>query len=377
MAHPISRGSAGGTGDAVTYDTSRSLQRSVGSAHKFGAWWLQQMTDLTPPAIRFWNRPSAHLVISDLADANGDLGFSVGVSSAGQETEYGRFPLVPESGPAVRSLVAQRRLPGVVTIRTNRARVLDRPVVLPQTVEPDLDRVMGYEIDRLTPFRPDEVFWTWVVTQRSAEGDRLTVRLSFLPKSTVSGLMRIAEQSGLTPEAVESQSLDGELRSIPLASAKDAGAKSHIRATQAALWTCGMLALSVLTVPLLQQSIAGYHIETQIESMKPSVAKAEALRRAATNPAAGAELIAASQAEAGNVLEILAAVTSALPDDSFLTSFSLSHRMLSMEGSSATAVRLITLLSANRIVSNPRFAAPVTRSQSGSDIFSIQAEARQ
>ena len=166
------------------------------------------------------------------------------------------------------------------------------------------------------------------------------------------------------------------MRSIRLAPNTGRATQLHARAVRATGGACVALAISVVALPLLQQSLARGRVEAQIEAMKPAVAKAEALRRAAVHPTAGAETVAAARAELGDVVRILAAVTTALPDDTFLISFSLNRRTICMEGASAAAARLITLLSAEPAVRNPHFAAPVTRSVSGRDAFSIQADAR-
>ena len=77
----------------------------------------------------------------------------------------------------------------------------------------------------------------------------------------------------------------------------------------------------------------------------------------------------------GDVLQTLAAVTRILPDDTYLTDFSLRERQMTLSGRSASAPRLITGLSADPAIRNTAFAAPVTRIEGATvDVFSIKAE---
>jgi general secretion pathway protein L len=76
-----------------------------------------------------------------------------------------------------------------------------------------------------------------------------------------------------------------------------------------------------------------------------------------------------------DVLRTLAAVTRILPNDTFLTDFSLRNRQMTLSGQSASARRLITGLSADPAIRNAAFAAPITRIEGATaDLFSIKAE---
>jgi general secretion pathway protein L len=101
----------------------------------------------------------------------------------------------------------------------------------------------------------------------------------------------------------------------------------------------------------------------------------EALRRGIAAGDAGRNILAKEQERTGNVLQILAVVTRILPDDTYLTDFSLRERKMTLSGRSASAPRLITGLSADPAIANTAFAAPVTRIEGAtSDVFSIKAE---
>ena len=99
----------------------------------------------------------------------------------------------------------------------------------------------------------------------------------------------------------------------------------------------------------------------------------DGLRRRIVANASGANLFAAEAARVGSPLRALAAVTAALPDDTFLTGFTMRERRLSLIGRSAAAARLIGAMSAEPDLRDAAFDAPVTRVADRTDLFSIRA----
>ncbi len=74
-------------------------------------------------------------------------------------------------------------------------------------------------------------------------------------------------------------------------------------------------------------------------------------------------------------MQALAAVTDALPDDTWVTDLTLHQRQVTLAGQSHEAVRLIGRLSSETALRNPAFTAPVTCSETGrGDLFSVSAE---
>jgi general secretion pathway protein L len=86
-------------------------------------------------------------------------------------------------------------------------------------------------------------------------------------------------------------------------------------------------------------------------------------------------MLEAARDQVGDPLRAIAAVTEALPDDSWLTDFVLQQRRIQIDGQSRAAVQLIARLAANPATLDPAFAAPVTHDDDRhTDVFSISAE---
>jgi general secretion pathway protein L len=106
------------------------------------------------------------------------------------------------------------------------------------------------------------------------------------------------------------------------------------------------------------------------------VKQAETLRNEIARSAAGGDVIAAERARTGDALALIAGLTDALPDDTYLTDLSVRDGHLRLSGQSAAAAKLIPALAADTALRNPSFTAPVTRNDTlRIDMFSIQVDA--
>jgi general secretion pathway protein L len=90
--------------------------------------------------------------------------------------------------------------------------------------------------------------------------------------------------------------------------------------------------------------------------------------------AEGRDVLGAEHGRVGDALHVIATLTAILTDDTHLTGLMMQKRQVTLEGQSAAAARLLTTLAADPAVRNAAFTAPVTRSETGEDIFSIRAE---
>jgi general secretion pathway protein L len=332
---------------------------------EFFAWWAQQLRDLLAGAGARAPRARA-LVIAP----SGPGAVTVSLRRRGQERALGRLTPGSEGVAGLRAMLARARPPATV-LRLPPDALLERAVTLPLAAERDLARVLGYEMDRLTPFRADEVFFSASVAGRDRARGQLRARLFLVPRAAVAPLLALLREAGAPPPELEATDETGALRPIPL---RTASAPSGRRLAAAFGVLCAALALAAIAVPFARQSVASAAIERRIATLRPRVDEAEALRRRIANAATRGGALAAQQAQAGDVLAVLAAVTGRLPDNTFLTAFTLHQGRLALRGQSRAAAPLIASLAADQRIRNPSFAAPVTRAADGhADLFSITA----
>jgi general secretion pathway protein L len=336
-------------------------------------WWAARMAELVPAWVvrRQAGRTNALVIVP-----GGDFREPATLLVRRNQQETARGVVIPNRTDrgAVRAMLDGQLKGRAILLRTPPGSLLEKRMDLPLAAAPELGRVIGYDMGRITPFSADEVFWTWVVEAQDRARGRLRVLVSLVPKAPLQPLLAALEEVGLRPTALEAAPGRGEPRLIPLHQAvESAGWRRH--ATLGLTVACAVLAFVAVGLPFLQQALALGEVEDRIAALQPRVAQVQALRQRIAAESAGRDAVADERVKVGNTLEVLAAITDLLPDDTFLNDVALRQRRLTISGQSTAAPKLIAVLASDPMFRNPGFAAPVTRNEAAkADVFSIRAE---
>jgi len=327
---------------------------------EIAAWWLAQMRSLIPEALRFGDTGQDALLIAiDRPDPALPLhaapSGSLWMRQRGQETLFGRLPANGATLPANRLAVGLRLPPETV---------LTRDVTLPLAAGRQLLSVMRFELDRLTPFAADALYWGISGVTADRTRGRLHLQLAFVLREPLEPLLQALAGQQLFPSFIEAP--NGRI-------ALNAAAPRRRLLPAVLPVLCGLLALACLVSPFLRQQIALNAAAQVIAQQQPAAQVAMRLRSRLSTAAFGRTAIAQAQ-RAGDAMQVLAELTDALPDDTWLDDLTLKSGILTIDGQSADAAALIGRLSAAPGLQDPSFTAPVTRTADGkSDQFSLQA----
>ncbi len=341
------------------------------------SWWLRQLAGALPARWRDAGDDGAATVVS-LGTIAGAPGVAeIALRARRGSTHLCRIVLDDTGVATARAALAGRRRPAPVVLRLPQAALLEREVVLPLAAERDPEAVLGFEMDRLTPFRAADVVWQASGFRRDRARQLLSLRLSLLPRSLFADALPALASLGLVPAAIEvpGPATTGVVgwRRLALGTAP-AAVRAERRRLRFAAGLVAVLAVVAAALPFIRQSLAERAVASRIAALTPQVDEATALRRRVGHATGAAGAFGALAAQVGDPLAVLAALTGILPDDTYLESLTLQHRRLAVTGRSARAARLIGLLAANPVIRNPAFAAPVTRAPEGGDEFAIRAE---
>jgi general secretion pathway protein L len=356
----------------MTTRLSQLWHRSM--LHEFVSWWARQMRGFVPDRLLpDAGQPDALVAVIEGDADNSALCLSLRRNR--QETVLGRFQFDDDGMQAVAGIIQRHaRTARSLALRLGPNAMLERHVVLPLAAERDIHRVLGYEMDRFTPFRADSVVWDCEIEHRDRSRAQLELQLWLVPQRMLQPIIDRLTRIGITPSCLEASSNSGVMRRINLGATARA-ARVDGPAVTWAIWAVACLAIAAVVTPFVTQSLALKRVERRIAELQPRVTEAETLRRRIADGTASADVVASERARSGDVLQVLAAITDVLPDDTVLSDLSLNQGKLGIGGQSPTAARLIPALAADPTIHNPSFAAPVTRTPDGrSDAFVIRAE---
>jgi general secretion pathway protein L len=352
------------------------------------SWWIEQMRDLVAPlSQRASARSKDALVLAHGPAAHGS--WRITRRRNGQTAHLATLA-ADATEAAWREAFASRRRGEPVVV------VLDQPFLVRRTTFPiaaaaNLDQLLHYEMDRLTPFAAADVLYSHRVVARDIAAGTLVVDIAVVPKAWAQEpLQRLAALS-IRPEALEATTDTfptpaGEWPARPtsphenhaiariMLAHDDPAHRARVRlGWRVATGTSVALAAAVVAVPLIRQSLALADVDARIAALRPRMEQVDALRRQIAAGSAGAGQIAAARERATVALRALGVLTDLMPDDTYLTSIALHHDQLTIEGHSAAATKLIAAMTADPQLKSPAFGAPVVRAENGTDIFTIQA----
>jgi general secretion pathway protein L len=322
----------------------------------FFSWWIARISELLPAS---WTRAGAGAPDGIVVDMGPGTDLSVSLRRKGREQA---ITLDIAARLAARRSVYLRPPPGAV---------LEKHHTVPTGPWRELAQLLRYEIARITPFTANDLFWRWDGRPKAADKSRTDVTLTLIPKDVVIPALHLLQTAGIQPRFLETGAAE---RPRLVAIEDETGRRTNHLLFRGLAWTCAALAAVALVLPVLRQELAIHATNVAIDDLQPSIRQVEALRRGMTADGAEQKVLAQEMERTGDLLQILATVTNILPDDTYLTEFSLRDRQMTLGGRSAAAARLITALSANPAIRDAVFAAPVIRIEGATtDVFSIRA----
>ena len=341
------------------------LSNIAGLIGSFFSWWFGELAALIPPPLRRVFRTGGERRLLSLAGGTAQL----------YRLRGRRAQLLGESGD-LESLAANRNGRALdVVLALPRDQVVTRKAELPLAAQENLREVLGFEMDRLTPFNPAEVYFDFTITGRDTKRGRLGLTVFLAPKQAVDGLIDQAEGRGFTVKAVDiAGKEEGEVLGFDLLPTAPMRRSSLVGRTVAGAFTVAavMLLLLAIEIPLQRKVDYADAVSQRVVAERDRVA---ALRKLE-------EEIAGLQSQGGSLedlkhrdgltLALLDKVTRLLPDDAWLVQLSLAGNRLELTGFSPASSTLLTSFEQSPLFTETVFRAPVTQDpRVGRERFSL------
>ena len=317
-------------------------------------WWLGELAGLVPARVRrLVGAEVDSLVVVCRAE---EAVFAI--TRGGGTHEIGRVSLDAAPAEVARVISAAKTAFSRVVGRLPAGRALQRTVSLPAAAAGDLGRVLGYEIERQTPFRHDQVFLTHRIVGRDVEARTVDVAVTVVPREAVREIRERLTAWDLAPDAIDV--VGHPAAGAGLLPGDWERTDRSMRALNGGLVVVG-LALAVLAIagPLTRDARIVGDLEREIAALRPAVERALEMEGAVREVRASAASVLREKAAAASVVAMLEALTRALPDDTWLAQFDMSGGTIEIQGASASA--LVETIERTPEFVAVRFRTPITR----------------
>lgn len=258
-------------------------------------------------------------------------------------------------------------------------QVLRRRVNLPLAAEENLAQVLGFELDRQTPFKADQVWMDYRTLKRDTASKQLLLEVLMVPKTLAEPLMaqfsspdlRFAAADGLVGEAERAG-----FNLLP----RDQRAKRS-RTEQWVNVGLGLLCLGLLwaamEASLGNRESALASLQEKVDAVRKEAQATTKLREELEDAVDGANFLDIKKRAMPITVDVLRDVTIRLPDDTSLSRFQITRGEVQLQGQSDNAAGLIPVLQKSTLIESPAIQGAITPgAQNKKEMFLIQARAK-
>lgn len=342
------------------------------SLNEFLNWWLTGLGYLVPEALKDrLGTKKDHLFVIASRD---NLHFRL-VRRDGATDEWSMA-----RGDDLATANTRRRIGGnidietIVTVLLAEEDVLAKRFSLPLAAADNLNEVLGYEMDRQTPFSIDQVYFDWRELGRNPDSGRINIELIVVLKSFLEPLLQEIQALHLQPRLISVNRSDyRDINLLP-----SAGTAGSLKQTNKVTLTLGGLAvtllLAALYIPLMHYQSGIEGLQERVNTLRHQAKAAQILLEERNNMLARTRFLENKRRLHVPVLDILLELTTVLPDDTWVSRLILHDGELQIYGESESATSIIQLIEDSNMFSNANFAAPVTKNpRSRKDRYQVSA----
>ncbi|MGY2376516.1 type II secretion system protein GspL [Pseudomonas sp. SDO524_S393] len=255
----------------------------------------------------------------------------------------------------------------------NRDAVLLQTVQLPLAAARNLTAVVGYELDRYTPFDADQLYF--VARQEHRTADHLDVMLVAILRERLDRILSDCAVLGLRPHRVDVAGLGIDLLPAPLRPRQRSAGKGLQRSLP---WLCGALLITAMLLWLNDRQRVLDAMQATVQQQKAQVAEVHALRQQLLNTRGAAQYLNRRKLAQPPLAALLNDLTTCLPADTWLDQLDVKEGEITFSGQSAKASALITRIKSCQRLENAQFEGVIQPdARTGKDQFALRAHLRQ
>lgn len=344
---------------------------------RFLNWWGREIAELFPAWLRSWWGRGVPTIFLSLDDEQVRIErHSPGRNESIVEVALDRGNPVIQGAELLRRLAQSAGENYRLLLSLPAASMLRRRLQLPLATEENLGQTLAFELDRYTPFKPDDVYFDFRVCRRDPSRNVLEVDLAVVRRSLVDPMKHQAGAMGLP---LQGMAFDGEI----LGGRKEPGwdhsatGKFSLR-----LWSRIALALLVflllvafLGIPLWQKRAAAIALLQPLAEARKAATETDAMRDRLEKLVAEHNALPDKKWASPSLVRMLDELSRRLKDDTFVLTFTLEGMTITLQGESGSAAELVQILEASPQFQNVVFKSPLTKLPGGTqDRFHLGAD---
>ncbi len=263
----------------------------------------------------------------------------------------------------------------------NPKQLLKTRLDLPLAAQENIAQVISYELDRYTPFTPEQCYFATQVLGKNTAGHRLILELLFISKPKLDHYCKTLQDLGLgldiVAHASDGQRYRSNAHTLPynlLPTAFQANQQQNFKQLKRILTICLLALMGIaLGLPFWVQHNTLESLQQQVMVTRKQANEVEGIKAETTALLQAEQKIMALKQQAPVILNIIEQLSKLLPKDTWLRSFEYKDNKFMLQGLSASSSALIGLLEESPHFRQTTLVSPVIRdSQEALDQFQLE-----
>ncbi|WFP51307.1 PilN domain-containing protein [Methylomonas sp. EFPC3] len=345
---------------------------------RFWQWWSGELAALLPTGLKRLLSDRSGVAIFSPDQSNFRIDFHR--ETASENTVI--WQLDPNAEDAYRNLknLNPELDKAECLLRLNPGQALQKRLFLPAAAQENLQQVVGFELDRYTPFSTEQVYFAANVLGKTEFG-QIEVLLVLTPKPLLDDCLARLQALGVQPAAVDfSPAATVYPANVPrytlLPEQYRPRPNNWVRTVH---WSLNALLLLLLVAalawPVWQEGEAVDTLKRQLKTLEKETTLIEAQQSEIDALREQTQRLIGIKSDSPSLVAVLNELSVLLKDDTWLTHYQYAEKRLQIQGQSPAASSLIGVLEASPYFSNVSFVSPLTQDKAtGRERFQISMD---
>ena len=362
----------------MTVTSNTNLAAALPSGfHAFWRWWAAELRTMVPPVAMGW-------IVGDVAVADITVSKSEVATLRNESGKLVPSMAIPLAEVSTSTVLREMRNSGNDQLRLllQHDQVLVKTLTLPAAIEENLREAIGFELDRHTPFKPDQVYYDVSVVSRDPQRESIAVTLVAAARSIVDPLVATLRNAGFAVVAIGilGNTHGAQMPELLPAAEKPARKWGNlVRLNLALLALTAVFALIALLLPIWQKREIVVALNPVMAKTNTEYTSTVQIQDEFTRLANEYNYIAGRKHTAQPALVVLEELSRISPDTTWVQSLDLKTsgktRELTLIGEAQTASRVIESLEQSALFQNATQRSPTQRgSQPNTERYHVATE---
>jgi general secretion pathway protein L len=337
----------------------------------FWSWWTDQIVSSIP----LWLRQILFNAKNLLLEVDGDI-IEIYRAIGHRKNNIGRVLLSELTTHQVAKLIRESNAQDKILSLSNQL-VLEKNVSFPLATEENIREVLSFEMDRLTPFALDQIYYDYYVLSRDKEKSTIDLKLIIVPKDKIDPLINKLNQIGFHPHVVTVRNSTTS-KQYPINLLPTEMRAKRLNALRMVNYSLGMLVIVLFMVsvflPISNKLKYIEQLEPEVSLYSKQADKIIKLRKQLETAKEEAQFLSEKKKEKLLMLEILDELTQIVPDDTWINQYEIKNNELHIHGQSISSASLLSLIESSDLFTEVQFRSPVTQNrQTQTERFHLSA----